>query len=1010
MPEVVVNSPNINTFKFSASFDLYNKSILYNSSGTDYVSGGQLLVKGISFRIEDKEGVVYKDYDFTNPDINPAGGGSTYTLDLSSFGLPFLLGNTFKITGGIKDSNDAIYYTPAVFKTLCKPVGITEAGYVPGMFQVIASCANNTLTVKEISLLVYDGKQPTTVSKDGTLYYPTGTLAPVPFTGTPFTNNEIITGENRINCTTVATYDMSDDVFVLVTYLTKQVFPVSCNFKMMDLMCCLEKLEQTAITQCDTAVGQGARQKMNDISFYFMVGLGKETNGQDASKEAEYIRKALNCDCGAFTLGQNEQTPLNPAVTNIVLQGVAGTTIPDATVNGSTKTYLIASSIYQVVKGNTSDLAFSIITDTSTPNLVKYKITFNYDVMAGYILTAIQNNPTWIALLNSLITGISSGVTGLNGKCVINTASVDYAVSESVTGSTLITNIVINGVTYNAPANTHANDTATINLWLNSLSLGVFNASLASGTLTIISTANTNVVSTITFTSPNETKLFGSSSKTLLQVLQGIIDYLCGLTACQIALCHNLSLLYFDYNGVLTSLNVTTSNTQDDYNTALSSVINNLAARINTLTGITCDKLKAVFVDRPSSSFAGVARIFGYDTDGNCIAWSPQQVSLGVMQAVQAFANVKTAFCDIDCTTPATCPDIAGINMNIISGNIGIYGVTFSPAASGSQQLTVQYRIHGTTTWTTATNNLSVFANGNINGTTPYQISGLTQGTTYDVQIVNNCGGSGFISQITVPTGAVYSGSFLLGNVLYTLCGQAPVTLYSSSPFGSGVTMYTDAGLTTPVTGNLFISGASSGNIFQLNASTGVVGIDTGNSCSSGIAGSYILGNSTGTICAGASQTLYTNGSFAPAKILYSDPGLTTPVTGFSFVVNSADNHIYNLNSSTGVIGSDTGLTCTLNYRLNAAAGRSIDSVSGTGIPVLPPTGINGSQQGFQTGMSGSYGFSISGSSVEGFKLTAYVNGSPVSCILLAGPGVYNLTITASSAQSVVVSIESGSC
>lgn len=1010
MPEVVINSARINTFKFSASFDLYNKSVLYDSSGSDYVSGGSLLVQGISFRLEDKQGVVYKDYDFTTPDIQPALGQSEYTLDLSSFGLPFLLGNTFKITGGIKDSDGNIYYTPAVFKTICQPVDITESGYVPGMFQIVASCPDNTLTVKEITKLVYDGKQPTTVTKTGTLYYPTGTLDPVTFTGTPFTNNQIYTGENRINCTTVASYDLENDVFVLVTYLTRQAFKVSCSFKMMDLMCCLEKLEQTAVLNCDTAVGQGAKQKMNDISFYFMVGLGKEINGEDASKEAEYIRKTLNCDCGAFTLGQNEQTPVNPAVTNIVLQGVAGTTIPAPTVNGNTKTYSIRSSIYQVVKGNPSDLAFTITTDTSVTNLVKYKITFNYDVMAGYILTAIQNNPTWIALLNSLITGISGSLAGLNGKCVIDMTTIDYAVSESVTSLTKITNIVINGTTYNAPANTFANNATPINTWLNSLTLGTFNASVVSGTLTIISTANTNVVSTITFTSPDETKMFGSTSKTLIQVLQALIDYLCGLTACQVALCHNLSLLFFDYNGDLVPHGLTTLNSQDDFNSLAQDAINSLATRINTLTGITCDKLKAVFVDRPLSSFAGAARIFGFDLDGNCTSFTPQQVALGIMQAVQAFANVKTAFCAIDCSVPASCPDISAINMNVLAGNIAIYGVTFSPTTTSSQQLTVQYRVNGTTPWTVATNNLNVFANGNINGTTPYQITGVSQGTTYDVQITNNCGGTGFLTQITIPTGTVYSGSFLLDTSAYTICGQSPVTLYSSSPFASGVTMYTDIGLTTPVTGFTFISAATSGNIFAIDTSTGVVGIDTGNGCTNGVAGTYILGNDSGTICSGSTTTLYTNGSFAPGLILYSDASLITPVTGFSFVVNSDNNHIYNLNSGTGSIGSDTGLNCTLNYRLNAAGGRSIDSVTGSGIPTLPATGVNGSQEGFQSGMSGAYAVAISGSAAAGFKLTGYVDGSPVDCVPLLGSATYGLNITATSGQAVIIAIEFGSC
>jgi hypothetical protein len=38
------------------------------------------------------------------------------------------------------------------------------------------------------------------------------------------TNNLIVTGQSRIENTTVATYDLGDDIFVLVTYLTKSNF------------------------------------------------------------------------------------------------------------------------------------------------------------------------------------------------------------------------------------------------------------------------------------------------------------------------------------------------------------------------------------------------------------------------------------------------------------------------------------------------------------------------------------------------------------------------------------------------------------------------------------------------------------------------------------------------------------------------------------------------------------------------------------------------------------------
>lgn len=61
---------------------------------------------------------------------------------------------------------------------------------------------------------------------------------------------------------------------------------------------------------------------------------------------------------------------------------------------------------------------------------------------------------------------------------------------------------------------------------------------------------------------------------------------------------------------------------------------------------------------------------------------------------------------------------------------------------------------------------------------------------------------------------------------------SAPVGIiaYTSEPFGPGVAMWTDPGLTTRVTGYSFIHDAF-GVIYNLHPGTGIVGLPTGNSC-----------------------------------------------------------------------------------------------------------------------------------------------------------------------------------
>jgi hypothetical protein len=66
------------------------------------------------------------------------------------------------------------------------------------------------------------------------------------------------------------------------------------------------------------------------------------------------------------------------------------------------------------------------------------------------------------------------------------------------------------------------------------------------------------------------------------------------------------------------------------------------------------------------------------------------------------------------------------------------------------------------------------------------------------------------------------------------------------------------------------------------------------------------LGNSTGAVCAATpGVTKYTTtGQIAFGLILYTDSGLTTPQTGFSYVANDNDGLIFILNPVTGLIGT----------------------------------------------------------------------------------------------------------
>lgn len=925
MPQVSVNSSNITTFRFALSFDLYNrKMVMTDLSQYSGSSGsGVFNILGISVSIVDQVGVEIATINFSDaskyfvPSVT-----NQMEIDLSSLPYTFLF-QQYTIIGAIKDSTGTTYETLPVYKKVCEPVGITDGGYVPGLFQITPNCPDNVITVKELTLFTYNNQTPVSKSKTGTLSYPTGTISAVSFTGTPFDNNVIYTGQYRINCTTIAEYDLEDDVNVLVTYLTNNVFNVTCANKIADLICCMVDLQTTYLKNCNNAKGKFAQEQLNNVTIPFMLGLTKEINGQDASVEADLIRKTLNCDCGASSVRQNEFTPVNPASTSIVIAGVGGTTVPAPTVNGNTKTYNIASNVYQVVKGNTGDLAFTIEVDTSTSYIVKYKITFNYTVLATTILNTIAADATLVNLFNSIVANNSGGSNlVVDGKCIFS-SSTTYGYSFVLSGIpatttyALLTNILTSPITPSINFSFNLTNLAALQTYLNTLGLGTYVVvNSGGGVVTITSAANTHDISALTYSigSSNFIATMTKSSTgftplTVSQVVQNIINYLCGLTTLQVALARNLTLWQIDYNGNPLSVGFTVGQSQQVFNEGIQDSIYNIVQRISLLTGVTCEKVAALFSDNPNISFTGASRLYGKD-GASCVSWTDKQIALGIINAINSYSDVKQLFCAISCTDPATCPNPASINMAVVSGNIGIYGVTWDQNPIASQVASVYYKLSTDTNYTVATNNLTLAPNGNIQGTSPYLILGAVAGSTYDIKIVNNCGGIGFVSQIIIPTGTVYSGIYRRDNVLYLICGNPTNTYYTLAPFGVGVTVYTNIGATTPLTGFNYIAD-SAGNIYTIDPSTGVVLTITGSTCTSGTEGLYILGNSTGSICVAYSEySLFTNGVFGTGGTLYIDMALTLPVTGYSYVVNRANNHIYNLNSVTGVIGSDTSLTC----------------------------------------------------------------------------------------------------
>ena len=73
MPQISINSANIISFGFSASFDIMNRSVLFDTSTLTIYQGssgsGIFNVQGIAFSLVDQDGVELMGVDWSNPQI-----------------------------------------------------------------------------------------------------------------------------------------------------------------------------------------------------------------------------------------------------------------------------------------------------------------------------------------------------------------------------------------------------------------------------------------------------------------------------------------------------------------------------------------------------------------------------------------------------------------------------------------------------------------------------------------------------------------------------------------------------------------------------------------------------------------------------------------------------------------------------------------------------------------------------------------------------------------------------
>lgn len=153
---------------------------------------------------------------------------------------------------------------------------------------------------------------------------------------------------------------------------------------------------------------------------------------------------------------------------------------------------------------------------------------------------------------------------------------------------------------------------------------------------------------------------------------------------------------------------------------------------------------------------------------------------------------------------------------------------------------------------------------------------------------------------------------------------MASIYYYSNcSSLTTGCFLYDDSGLTTPVSNGYYSDGTNcftvtggNGEITSISACTTTTTSTTTTTTTVAydvltVRVSNVLFD---TCTAGTSNYFVASGqTLTTGTTIYTDTALTTPLTGYIYIVDgnsTPGKTIYNLDNSTGVVGSSTGNSC----------------------------------------------------------------------------------------------------
>lgn len=340
---------NFSSYDFHLQFDLDNGNIVITDDSV--ITGNANLIQGENYKIVQPDNeTLYENTSWVTPSIPPPLSASL-TVALPTFANAIMWGN-YTVTGTIKDEDGT---TTTLVKTfnLCQPKSCNCAANSTSScaeVQVKFDCPQSTLFVWNTTAYIYKGVEGVpTYSMTVTPPVNSG-LSPVTVAAPTYTKTSIYNGIWNIAINDTVTFDMGNNIEVVILFETDINKTASCNYSLCEVECAFEEY----LADYDAVKGTGSQRERTlaanllQISLLLwkaQLGMQCGEDITDTIAEIEKITgKSCSCDCGTAV----PATGVN-SVYNVLVQADGGDIVVTQTTSGSNyifkvkdKTYVIA--------------------------------------------------------------------------------------------------------------------------------------------------------------------------------------------------------------------------------------------------------------------------------------------------------------------------------------------------------------------------------------------------------------------------------------------------------------------------------------------------------------------------------------------------------------------------------------------------------------------------------------------------------------------------------------------